>query len=77
MVLNDMQRSFCRLLGHSTQTDCGSCSVVPKSHHPAKHSLAMCEHTGRVLADFVLVFHRDLCREHSLFNYGVAQLLYD
>ena len=26
----------------------------------------MYEHTGGVLADFVLVFHRDICREHSL-----------
>ena len=26
----------------------------------------MCEHTGGVLADFVLVFHRDICREHNL-----------
>ena len=26
----------------------------------------MCEHTGGVLHDFVLVFHRDICREHSL-----------
>ena len=25
----------------------------------------MCEHTG-VLGDFVLVFHRDICHEHSL-----------
>ena len=26
----------------------------------------MCEHTGRVLSDFIVVFHRDICREHSL-----------
>ena len=32
----DMKRSFCLFLGHSTQTDCGSCSVYPKPHHPAK-----------------------------------------
>ena len=25
----------------------------------------MCEHTG-VLRDYVLVFHRDICREHNL-----------
>ena len=46
---------FFRFLGHSTQNDCGSCSVDPKIHHPAKRSLALCEHTG-VLGDFVLVF---------------------
>ena len=55
--------SFCRFLGHSTQTDCGSCSVDPKIHHPAKRSLAMCEHTGGVLRDFIVVIHRDICRE--------------
>ena len=26
----------------------------------------MCDNTGGVLRDFVLVFHRDICREHSL-----------
>ena len=26
----------------------------------------MCENTGGVLRDFVLVLHRDMCREHSL-----------
>ena len=41
-------------------------SVVPKIHHPAKHSLAMFEHTGGVLRDFIVVIHRDICREHSL-----------
>ena len=55
-----------KYLGHSTQTDCGSCSADPKIHHPAKRSLAMCERTGGVLRDFVLVFPRDICREHSL-----------
>ena len=50
---------------HSTQTDCRSCSVHPKMHHPAKRSLAMCEHTGGVLRDFIVI-HRDICREHSL-----------
>ena len=49
-----------------TQTDCGSCSVDPKIHHPAKRSLAMCEHTGRVLRDFIVDIHRDICREHRL-----------
>ena len=48
------------------QTDCGSCSADPKIHHPAKRPLAMCQHTGEFLRDFVLVFHRDICREHSL-----------
>ena len=57
---------FCRLLGHSSQTDCVSCGVDPKINHPAKRSLAMCEHTGGVLGDFVLLVHRDICREHSL-----------
>ena len=50
----------------STQADGGSRSANPKIHHPAKHSLAMCERTGGVLGDFVLVFHRDIYREHSL-----------
>ena len=50
----------------STRTDCRSCSVDPKMHHPPKRSLAMCEHTGGVLRDFTLVIHRDICREHSL-----------
>ena len=58
---------FVVLLGHSTQTDCGSCGVDTKMHHPAKRSLAMCEHTG-VLRDFIVVIHRDICREHSLFG---------
>ena len=40
-------------------------SVDPKMHHPAKRSLAMCEHTGGVLRDFIVI-HRDICREHSL-----------
>ena len=64
----DIKRSFCRFSGHSTQTDCGSCSADPKILHPAKHSRAMCEHTGGVLRDFVsvVVFHRDICCEHSL-----------
>ena len=66
MVPCDTQRSLCRFLGHSTQTDCGRCSIDPRIYHPAKRSLAMCEHTGGVLADFVLVFHRDICREHNL-----------
>ena len=52
--------------GHSTQPDCRSCSVVPKMQHPAKRSLAMCEHTGGVLRDFIEVIHRDICREYSL-----------
>ena len=52
-------------MGHSTQTDCRSCSVDPKVHHPSKRSLAMCEHAGGVLRDFTLVIHRDICREHS------------
>ena len=50
-------------LGHSTQTDCRSCSVDPKIHHAAKRSLAMCEHTGGVLGDIVLVFHGDIRRD--------------
>ena len=50
----------------STQTDCGSCSAYAKMHHPAKRSLAMCEHTGGVLRDFIVVIHRDIYREHSL-----------
>ena len=36
----------------------------------------MCEHTGGVLGDFVVIFHRDVCREHSLIgrdNYLVAE----
>ena len=66
VVPYDTQRSFCRFLGHSTQTDCRSCGVDPKMHHPAKRSLAMCEHTGGVLRDFIVVIHRDICREHSL-----------
>ena len=53
-------------VGHYTQPDCGSCSVDPKIRHPATLSLAMCEHTGGVLGDFVLVLHRDIRCEHSL-----------
>ena len=41
-------------------------SVDPKMHHRANRSLAMCEHTGGVLRDFIVVIHRDVCREHSL-----------
>ena len=47
-------------------TDCGSCSADPKIHHPGKLSSAMCEHTEGILREFVVVFHRDICREHSL-----------
>ena len=61
----DIKRSFFRFSGHSTQTDCGSCSADPKILHPAKHSRAMCEHTGGVLGYVVMVFQRDICREHS------------
>ena len=61
----DMYRRFCRFWG-GTQTNCGRCSVHPKIHHPAKHSLDMCEHTGGVLGDFVLVFHRDISSQDSL-----------
>ena len=57
---------FRRFGGHSTHADCGSCSVDPKIHHPAKRSLAMCEHTGGFLRDFIVAIHRDICREHSL-----------
>ena len=28
--------------------------------------LRMCEHTGGVLREPVLIIHRDICREHSL-----------
>ena len=68
MCIRDRWRSFCRFLGHSTQTDCGSCSADPKRYHPAKRSLqkAMCKHTGGVLRNLVVVFHCDICREHSL-----------
>ena len=38
---------------------------IRKIHHPEKRSLAMCEHTG-VLRDFIVVIHREICREHSL-----------
>ena len=65
VVQYDTQRSFCRFSG-TTQTDCRSCSVDPKMHHPAKRSLAMCQHTGQVLRDFIVVMNRDICREHSL-----------
>ena len=57
---------FGRFLGHSSQTDCGSRSVDPKMHHAAKRSLAMYEHTGGVLRDFISVVHRDICRVHSV-----------
>ena len=63
-----MERSFCRFLGHSTQTDCKSCIADPKIHHPAKVSLAVCEHTGGLLGDLVLVFHRGFCPEDSLIS---------
>ena len=57
---------FSSFFGGTTPTDCGNCSVDPKTHHPVKRSLAVCGHTGGVLRDFVPVFHRDTCREHSL-----------
>ena len=40
--------------------------IGPKMHHPAKCSVAMCDHTRGVLRDFIVVIHRDICREHSL-----------
>ena len=54
---------FC---GHSTQTDCGSGSVDPKVHHRARRSLTVCEHTGGVLRDLAMAFHRNIFRDHSL-----------
>ena len=52
--------------GHSAQTDFGAVVSPKVYHHPAKRSLSMCEHTGEVLGDFVVVFHRDICPEDSL-----------
>ena len=55
---------------------CGRCSVDPKIHHPAKCSLTMREHTGGSLGNCVLVFHRDICREHNLIgrcNYPMSE----
>ena len=52
--------------GHSAQTDFGAVVSPKVHHHPAKRSLSMCEHTGEVLGDFVVVFHRDICPEDSL-----------
>ena len=63
---NDTYRRFCRFGGHSTQTDCGSSSGDPKMHHPAKRSLATCEHTGGDVCDFIVAIHRDICCEHRL-----------
>ena len=76
MVTYDMYRSFRRFLGYSTPTDCGSCSAVPKMHHPAKRSLPMREHTGRVLRAFVVVFHCDICGEHSLIGRRNCRVLW-
>ena len=66
VVSYDMQRSFRRFLGHSTQTDCRSSGVDPNMHHPVKRSLAMCEDTGGAPRNFIVVNHRDIHREHSL-----------
>ena len=35
-------------------------------HHPAKRSLAMCEHTGGVSRDFIVITYRDICSDHSI-----------
>ena len=40
--------------------------LIRKMYHPAKRSLAMCEHTAGVLRDFIVVIHRDIYPEHSL-----------
>ena len=64
-MIRNVVCSFRRFLEHSTQTYCGSCSVDPTTHHPAKRSVAMCQHTGGILGDFFLAFYRNTCREHS------------
>ena len=49
---------------------------IRKSTTLQKRSLAVCEHTGGVLGDFVVVFYRDVCRQHSLIgrrNYLVTE----
>ena len=42
----------------------GAVGLIPKC--TPEHSLAMCEQTGGILRDFIVVIHRDICREHSL-----------
>ena len=54
----------------------GGVVLHPKIHYAAKRSLATCQHTGVLLGDFVVVFPRDICREHSLIgrrNYLMAE----
>ena len=63
--------------GGVTQTDCGSCSVDPKIHHPGKRLLAMGEHKGGTPGDFALAFHRKMCREHSLIGRRSYYLMTD
>ena len=61
--------------GHSTHTDCGSCSAHPKST-TLQNVPWLCAsiYEGGVLRGFVLVFHRDICREHSLMTEAANQL---
>ena len=64
MISYDILMHFFRL-GEFIQTDCGSCRVDPKIHHPGKRPLAMCEHTRGALGDYALAFRRKICLEHS------------
>ena len=54
---------FCGTLLRPTAEGAVSIRLPP---HPAKRSLAVCEHTGGVLGAFVVVFHGNICREHCL-----------
>ena len=55
-------RGHCNLL----RPTAGAVVLIRKMYHPAKRSLAMCEHTAGVLRDFIVVIHRDIYPEHSL-----------
>ena len=54
---------FCGTLLRPTAEGAVSIRLPP---HPAKRSLAVCEHTGGVLRDIIVVIRRDIYLEHSL-----------
>ena len=65
-VAYDTYRGFCRFLGHSTQTDCGSCSFDSKCNTLQNIPWLCASILGGFLRDIIVLFQRDICREHSL-----------
>ena len=59
---------FLCFLRHTCEAEYGVCGIDPKVSCSEIPSLLVYTSTGRVLGDFVNIFHRDLCREKILPN---------